>query len=176
MISLPDVVNLIVRDNIVSNYGVKPGAEVCGIYVYHGEGIDIGSNQIRETRDLSGARGVTWANYGGKRAGIFIDLATPPTLDTSADSVWTESINTVYSTDASDTFRYQPPDYAPGFSALRIENNTVRVAFGLALRAIGTGPFSILGNHFSTAGRFRLTASARANCKKARQRYRLWVR
>ncbi len=152
VISLPDVLNLIVRDNIISNYGVSPGAEVCGIYVYHGEGIDIDSNQIREVRDLSGALGVKWANYGGKRAGIYIDLATPPTLDTSAKSVWTESINNVYKTDQSDAFRNQAPDYTPGFSALRIENNTVRVAFGLALYAIGTGPFSILGNHFSTGG------------------------
>lgn len=160
VISLPDVVNLIIRDNIISNYGVRPGAEVCGIYVYHGEGIDIDSNQIHETRDLSGARGVTWAKYGGKRAGIYIDLATPPTLDTSAGSVWTESINDVYKTDESDAFRYQAPDYAPGFSALRIENNTVRVAFGLALSAMGTGPFSILGNHFSTGGTVSVDSAA----------------
>jgi Family of unknown function (DUF6519) len=160
VISLPDVLNLIIRDNIVSNYGVSPGAEVCGIYVYHGEGIEIDSNQIRESRDLSGSRDVKWSNYGGRRAGIYIELATPPTLDTSANSVWTESVKAVYTTDVSDAFRYQPPDYAPGFSALRIENNTVRVAFGLALHAVGTGPFSILGNHFSTGGTVSVDSAA----------------
>ncbi|MFZ0795897.1 MAG: DUF6519 domain-containing protein, partial [Candidatus Korobacteraceae bacterium] len=152
VISLPDVLNLIIRDNVVANYGVSPGAEVCGIYVHHGEGIEIDSNQIRESRDLSDSGGVKWSNYGGKRAGIYIDLATPPVLDTSSGSVWTESVKMVYAADPSDEYRYQPPGYAPGYSALRIENNTVRVAFGLALQARGTGPFSIQGNHFSTGG------------------------
>lgn len=152
VISLPDVQNLMIRNNVISNYGVLPGAEVCGIYVLNGEGIEIDGNRIRETRDLSGSGNVTWTSYGGKRAGIYIELATPPTLDTSAGSVWSKSINQYYNTNESNAFLYQPPNYAPGFSALRIENNTVRVAFGLALSAVGTGPFSILGNHFSTGG------------------------
>jgi len=160
VISLPDVLNLIIRDNIVANYGISPGAEVCGIYVYHGEGIEIDSNQIRESRDLSGSGKVKWSNYGGKRAGIYIDLATPPVLDTSSGSVWTESVKTVYAADMSDEYRYRPPDYAPGYSALRIENNTVRVAFGLALNVRGTGPFSIQGNHFSTGGTIATDSAA----------------
>ncbi len=45
-ISLPDVVNLMVRDNIINNYGVRPGAEVCGIYIYYGEAVEISRNQI----------------------------------------------------------------------------------------------------------------------------------
>ena len=49
----------------------------------------------------------------------------------------------------------------PGDSALRIENNTVRVAFGLALYAVGTGPFSILGNHFSTGGTVSIDLAGR---------------
>ncbi len=159
VISLPDVLNLMIRNNIIADYGASPGAEVCGIYVYHGEGIEIDSNRIRESRDLSGSRAVKWTSYGGKRAGIYIDLATPPALDTSTDAIWSESVRTVYKTDASDAFRYQPPTYAPGFSALRIENNTVRVAFGLALHAVGTGPFSILGNHFSTGGTVSVDAA-----------------
>jgi len=151
-IDLPDVQNLIIRDNIVTDYGVSPGAEVCGVYVHHGEGIDISRNQIRESRDLTGFGDAKWTSYGGKRAGIYIEFATPPTLDVSPASVWNQAVGEVYKTDASDTFRYQAPGYAPGFSALRIESNTVRVAFGLALYALGTGPFSILGNHFSTGG------------------------
>ena len=159
VISLPDVLNLTIRDNMISNYGVEPGAEVCGIYVHHGEGIEIDGNQIRESRDLSGSRPVKWTNYGGKRGGIYIDLATPPPLDISADSAWNQSIKDVYASNAGDAFYYQPPRYAPGFSALRIENNTVRTAFGLALYAVGTGPFSILGNHFGAGGAVALDSA-----------------
>jgi hypothetical protein len=152
VISLPDVTNLLIRSNIIMNYGITPGAEVCGIYVYHGEGIEIDSNEIRESRDLSGFGDQKYTNYGGKRAGIYIDRVTPPTLDTSAGSVWTEAAGSIVEGGSSDTYLYQPPDYAPGYSALRIENNDVRAAFGLALYAFGTGPFSILGNHFATGG------------------------
>lgn len=152
VVSLPDVSNLLIRANIVINYGIAPGAEVCGIYVYHGEGVEIDGNQIRETRDLSDFSGEKQATYGGKRAGIYIDVVTPPTLDTSADSSWSQAAGKVFKVDASDAYRIQLPNYAPGFPSLRIENNTVRVAFGLALFSEGTGPFSILGNHFATGG------------------------
>jgi hypothetical protein len=150
-IGLPDVQNLIVRDNIITDYGYSPGAEVCGIYVYHGEGIDIGRNQIRESRDLQ-APLVAWGNYGGERAGIYIELATPPTLDTSSGAVWIKAMEEISGTKESDAFRESAPSYAPGCSALRIVNNNVRVAYGLALYASGSGPFAILANHLSTGG------------------------
>jgi len=152
VISLPDVASLLIRSNIVINYGINPGAEVCGIYIYHGEGVEIDSNQIRETRDLSGFRGEKFTNYGGKRAGIYIDSVTPLTLDTSSESPWSDAASKVFEIDQSDEYRVRLPHYTPGLPALRIENNTVRVAFGLALHAKGTGPFSILGNHFATGG------------------------
>jgi Family of unknown function (DUF6519) len=149
-IGLPDVQNLIVRDNIITDYGYAPGAEVCGIYVYHGEGIEIDRNKIRESRDL---RAVTdpWQSYGGERAGIYIELATPPTLDTSSGAVWIKAMEAI-NNETKDAFRNPPPDYAPGCSALRIVNNNVRVAYGLALSAFGSGPFAILANHLSTGG------------------------
>jgi hypothetical protein len=149
-IGLPDVQNLIVRDNIINDYGYAPGAEVCGIYVYHGEGIEIGRNQIRESRDL---RAVVnpWTSYGGKRAGIYIELATPPTLDTSSGSALRKAMDAINKPEGRDPAE-SPPNYAPGCSALRIVNNNVRVAYGLALYAFGSGPFAILANHLSTGG------------------------
>jgi len=151
-ISLPDVVNLIVRDNIVNNYGVRPGAEVCGIYVYHGQVVEISRNQIRESRDLTLSRAVEWSSYGGRRAGIYIENVTPPQLDTASGSPWLKAyeLNTVETNNAFSSSDY--PLYVSGIPALRIVDNTVRVAFGLALYVSGVGPFSILGNHFATGG------------------------
>ncbi len=148
-ICLPDVVNLIVRDNIVNNYGVRPGAEVCGIYVYHGQVIDISRNKIGESRDLSMSRAVEWSSYGGRRAGIYIESVTPQQLDTSSGSSWLKAYDLELGSDASSS---DYPLYASGIPALRIVDNTVRVAFGLALYVSGVGPFSILGNHFATGG------------------------
>ncbi|MGA3129727.1 MAG: DUF6519 domain-containing protein [Terracidiphilus sp.] len=151
-ISLPDVVNLIVRDNIVNNYGVRPGAEVCGIYVYHGQVVEISRNQIRESRDLNSTRGVEWSSYGGRRAGIYIENVTPPQLDTSSDSGWLKAFKLNIDESGSDSSSSDYPLYISGIPALRIVDNTVRVAFGLALYVSGVGPFSILGNHFATGG------------------------
>lgn len=150
-ICLPDVINLIVRDNIVNNYGAQPGAEVCGIYVYHGQVVDISRNQIREERDLNKSGAVEWTNYGGRRAGIYIEHVTPPTLDTSSGSVWRRAFEVTHE-QSGDTTSREVPLYASGIPALRIVDNRVRTAFGLALYVSGAGPFSILGNHFATGG------------------------
>lgn len=52
-ICLPDVRKLIIRDNLITDFGEIPGAEVCGIFVLLGESVEISRNQIKETRDLS---------------------------------------------------------------------------------------------------------------------------
>jgi hypothetical protein len=44
---------LIIRDNLITDFGEIPGAEVCGIFVLLGESVEISRNQIKETRDLS---------------------------------------------------------------------------------------------------------------------------
>ena len=147
-ISLPDVLNLTIRDNTVTDFGVTPGAEVCGIYVLHGEGIEISRNQIRETRQDETAGEEPNGVYGGKRAGIFIDLATPSTVNLSAGSLWEKAS----ALDRDEVGIMRAPLYDPGSPALRIQENTVRVALGLALSARGTGPFSVVDNHFSTGG------------------------
>ena len=240
-IGMPDVENLIIRDNTITDYGVRPGAEVCGIFVLHGQSVEISRNQIRETRDLSHNRGIgivvvrgqepanvtggnyvsgtsasggnyvsgtssaggnyvsgtssaggnyvsgtssagsgnvsaasaTGANYvdatnatgakdfdsyGGVRAGIYINVATPPTVDQSSGSAFAAS------GDSESTYEYKISEYsaqvsyAPGIPALRIQENQVRVALGLALSARGTGPFTIVNNQFSTGGTVRLNA------------------
>jgi len=158
VISLPDVQNLTIRDNTITDYGVTPGVEVCGIFVLHGEGIEISRNQIRETRDLGSLTFAAQNSYGGLRAGIYIYLATPVTLDTSSGSAWGTDISSVNETAAG--ISRNSPMYAPGFPALRIQENFVRVALGLALYARGTGPFSIVDNHFSSGGTVSVSSDA----------------
>jgi hypothetical protein len=147
-ISLPDVQNLAIRDNIVTDFGYSPGAEVCGVFVLHGEGIEIGRNLIRETRDLTTAPTEMQGSYGGMRGGIYLYLVTPIALDTSSSSAWIKAGRTVNT--VADSL--STPRYTPGFPALRATENQVRMALGMALYAAGLGPFSIVDNHFSTGG------------------------
>jgi hypothetical protein len=53
---------------------------------------------------------------------------------------------------SSSSVAWEKPIYEPGLPALRIQENVVRVAIGLALEALGYGPFSIVNNHFSSGG------------------------
>ena len=148
-ISLPDVQSLAIRDNTVTDFGYSPGAEVCGVFVLHGEGIEISRNVIRETRDLTTAPTEMQGSYGGMRGGIFVVLATPITLDTSNSSAWIKADKTV---NPGVVDELSTPRFAPGFPALRVAENQVRMALGMALYAAGLGPFSVVDNHFSTGG------------------------
>ena len=159
-ICIPDVVNLSIRDNDITDFGAVPGAEVCGIFVLHGEQIEISRNQIKETRDWSAPPATAANNYGGMRAGILVYLVTPPVIDGSnAGLAWVNAL--MLQNQTSDASK--APLYAPGLPALRIQENVVRVALGLALEAIGYGPFEISNNHFSTGG----TASVKTDSMRA---------
>jgi hypothetical protein len=139
-ISLPDVVGLTIEDNAITDFGPKPGAEVCGIFILRGELVDISRNQIRETRDWSLAP--SDAEGGSSyplRGGIVIASVTPPTFTSTESNV-------------GNFNAFAVPIHEPGLPALRVEHNVVRVALGDALEAFGFGPFSIVNNNLSTGG------------------------
>jgi hypothetical protein len=141
-VCVPDVQNLIIRDNIITDFGNMPGAQVCGIFVLHGEQVEISGTQVIETRDWSAIPSGAASSANALQAGILVMLVTPPALDQVATgSAWTAATNP-----------FAPPIYQPGLPALRVENNVVRVPLGVALEAVGFGPFSILGNHLSSGG------------------------
>ncbi len=142
-ISVPDVTDLTVRDNSITDFGATPGLGVCGILVLHGELIEISGNKILDTRDWAHASANTPA-LNGPQGGIVVLMATPPSF-TSLASAFTKLP--------------LPPIYEPGVPALRAENNIVRMPLGEALIAIGTGPFSIVNNHLSTGGMIRKAGS-----------------
>jgi hypothetical protein len=148
-ICLPDVQNLIVRDNIVTDFGNLPGTAVCGIFLLHGEQVEISRNQVIETRDWTG-------NFAEEtlsttpQAGILVTLVTPPLLDQMATApAWSPKDDPPVNPPAAPT---APPIYQPGLPSLRIESNVVRVALGPSLQAEGYGPFFIAQNHLSSGG------------------------
>jgi Family of unknown function (DUF6519)/Right handed beta helix region len=142
-ICVPDVQNLIVRDNTITDFGSVPGAHVCGIFVLNGEQVEISRNQVIETRDWSAIPSSEGSAASGAQAGIGILFVTPPALNQIATaSAWASSA----------TGGLSAPIYQPDLPALRIENNVVRVPLGLALEVLGVGPFAIANNHFSSGG------------------------
>lgn len=147
-IALPYVENLVIRDNAITDFGSRPGAPVCGIFVLVGQMIDISRNHVLETRDwnLSGPYDVA---PGLLRGGIVIAAATPPPFVNPA-SVYLKA----------QLAEYTVPSFVPAVPALRVEHNVVRVASGEALEVVGFGPFSIVNNHLSTAGTPRGGATA----------------
>src|SRR5262249_50543434 len=144
-ICIPLVENLIVRDNVITDFGSRPGDPVCGIFVLHGQMIDISRNQVLETRDWNRST-LEQVSQSGIRGGIVVVVSTPPSFTTS---------QSLYSNANSLAGAYTAPSFVPGLPALRVEHNVVRVASGDALEAGGFGTFSIVNNHLSTAGTVR---------------------
>jgi hypothetical protein len=141
-ICVPYVEDLVIRDNVISDFGFRPGYPGCGIFVLYGQIIHISRNKVLETRDwnLITQEEVSPA---GIRGGIVVAAAAPPSF-TNLASLYTKANLLAAENHA--------PSYVPGMPALRVEHNVVRVASGDALEVAGFGPFSIVNNHLSTAG------------------------
>jgi hypothetical protein len=152
-ICVPDVQNLIVRDNTITDFGAEPGANACGIFVLHGEMVEISRNQVVETRDWAQAiREISNAN--SSRGGIIILFGTPPALAQSLDSS-TWGLTKVSQVDATNVL--STPIYEMGLPAVRVEHNVVRVPRSYALAVFGAGPFEIVNNHLGCGGLVRDT-------------------
>jgi hypothetical protein len=150
-ICLPDVQNAVIRDNSITDFGEQPGDDVCGIFILHGEMVEISRNHVLETRDWSEEKQQKdEAPTSATRGGIIVMMATPPTL---------ASTNTFAADTAGIASAYLPPFYLPGLPALRVEHNVVRVPLGRALEAYGYGPFTIVNNQLACGG--RLSAGGR---------------
>ena len=136
-IGLPDVEHLIIRDNTITDFARHPGDAGCGIFVLHGQMVEISRNHVLESRDWTETPDQSPA--GGLRGGIVLGLVTPPPAGTSPSG----------SDPSGAALR---PVYLPHLPALRLAENSVRVTLGNALFAAGYGPFSIVNNHLATGG------------------------
>ncbi|HWY03780.1 MAG TPA: DUF6519 domain-containing protein [Candidatus Acidoferrum sp.] len=142
-ICVPDVENLVLRDNNITDFGPQPGAQVCGIFILNGQMVEISRNHVLETRDWNLTSSDEVQSGGALRGGIVVLLATPPTFTTPA------SFNTNF---AGVPSPFASPAYEPGLPALRVEHNVVRVPLGEALVATGYGAYSIVNNHLGCGG------------------------
>ena len=124
-VALPDVAGLVIRDNQILNAGASLSDPVCGIFLLHGEQVEISRNQILDNRDWSTTN---LQNAAGLRAGISIIMVTAPA------SALTENA------------------YVDGIGALYLFDNVVQVPVGVILSVGGLGTFTIRGNQLTTGG------------------------
>lgn len=146
-ICLPTIEDLIVRDNVITNFGSEPGLGVTGIFLLHGESVEISRNQVIDNRDWADASTPDQAGDPTESAGaITILIVTPPTLASDLEGLLSLAV------------------FEPGLPALRMEQNEVRVPLGEALIVFGLGPFSISNNHFSCGGNIAGTSASGLRC------------
>ncbi|MGQ3685431.1 MAG: DUF6519 domain-containing protein [Candidatus Loosdrechtia sp.] len=129
-VSLSDCENLIVRENRIENNGTSHLEPVSGIFILHGEKIDISDNRIlnngpRISENDANAR-------QGMRGGIVVGL--------SFKSAFLE----LY-----EEKEYLSPD---GIPAVKVHDNIVTQPFGQALFIMTLGPVSVIGNHLTSQG------------------------
>ena len=152
-VCVPSVENLIIHDNIITDFGARPGLKVNGIFVLNGEMVDISRNQVLDTRDWDAASIESITPSTAIHGGIILGLITPPLVNGSASIAnQQESAAGAYLAPSTNSAR---PIYQPGMPALRVEENVVRVPAGQAFVAVGFGPFAISNNHFSSGGLIR---------------------
>lgn len=152
-ICVPDVENLVINDNAISNFGPEPGSDACGIFILNAEVAAISRNHIVESRDWSAAAANSAKPAEGLCAGILVLLVTPPPFAAlSSASAYGSTGSGLSAGSLSASTGAAAPAYQPGLPALRIEHNVVRTAFGRALEVAGYGPFSIVNNHFGSGG------------------------
>jgi hypothetical protein len=145
-ICLPDVQNLTIRDNAITNFGATPGLVVCGIYILNGQMVDISHNQVLETRDW-GAETTSADEPANSVRGGIVALVTPP----SFTSPFAPGDNAV-----------GIPIFEPTLPAVRVEHNNVRVPLSETLRLLGFGPFSIVDNQLCCGGTITSTRTSAA--------------
>jgi len=134
-IALADVDHLVIRDNTIVDNGPDFREPLCGIYILHGEGIEISRNHVlnngaRPTDTDETSAGVK----RGARGGIYIELAVAPVVPVRLALV-----------------RITVPAQA-GQPALLLHSNVVSAPIGRALTVTAIGNVSVVGNAFTSHG------------------------
>lgn len=141
-ISLGYCANLSIHGNRIEDNGTSHINPVCGLYITHGEEIDITHNTIVNNGPLSSATDATLRP--GRRGGIVVGFAS--------------------SLDVLDFISDRRVAFAAGRPAARIHDNVVDQPAGQALSLIALGPVSVANNQFNSEvsgpGQFERIAGA----------------
>ncbi len=129
-ISLADVEYLLIQDNVIEDNGPNHLEPICGIFILHGEGVDITNNRILNNGAKTGEP-VKQAK-DGRRGGINIVFAVAPTEDVRFGE-----------------YRVPRQDGVP---ALKVHSNVVSVPLGQALSVTALGPVMVTDNQFTSRG------------------------
>ena len=131
-IQLAEVSACTIRGNELIDNGRSHIPAVCGIYVLHGEGLDISENHIVNTgakTEEPDARGDP-----GARGGIFIAMAVAPTVSMTIEAL-----------------RRRVP-LQNGVPAVKVHDNVVSHPLGHALFIVALGPVSVQSNQLTSQG------------------------
>jgi Family of unknown function (DUF6519) len=137
-IALADVDELVIRDNFITDNGPDFREPICGIFVLHGEGIEISRNHIRNNGATPTASQETaFVTKHGRRGGINIVFALAPVVPIVLPALPGSNAGTTAPVQA-------------GFPALKAHDNVVSVPFGQALNVTALGNVSVLDNQFTS--------------------------
>lgn len=129
-IALADVEYLVIQDNLVEGNGPSHLEPVCGIFVLHGEGIDISRNRVLHNgaKTVQTGAGAKQGRRGGINIVYGVANTTPVTI-----------LNTLV-------------PRQDGVPAIRIHDNIVSHPLGQALSLGALGPVSVVGNQLTSFG------------------------
>lgn len=129
-ISLSDCENLIIRENRIENNGKSHLEPVSGIFILHGEKVDISDNRILNNGPRTSEKDEDART--GMRGGIVIALS------------FKKAFHELF-----EGKEYLSPD---GIPAVKIHDNIVTQPLGQALFIMALGPVSVVGNSLTSQG------------------------
>ena len=129
-IVLATVDNAVIQENRIENNGNSHAQPICGIFMLHGEKIDVSNNRILNNGPRTSPD--NGKNSRGTRGGIVIKMAFQ----------------------AADLSRLLVADTPSldGIPAVKVHDNIVNQPLGHALLLMAMGPISVVGNQFTTQG------------------------
>jgi len=132
-VALADVDDLVIRDNFIIDNGPDFRQPICGIFVLHGEGIEISRNHILNNgAKPADSKETADSVKRGRRGGINIVFALAPVVPM--------------------TIGEKTVPAQGGYPALKVHDNVVSVPLGQALSVTALGPVSVVGNQFTSRG------------------------
>lgn len=147
-IALADVLNLRIHNNDIEKNGSNPADPVCGVYVLHGEGVEICDNRIVE----NGGKLEGHARYkAGPRSAVHLVYAVTPTV----------SISLAGPLSASAKLDNLPRQN--GVPAAKVHNNIIVHPAGRALTINALGPVIVTDNQLTSRGAIKGSDSSKVS-------------